>query len=125
MAENVCSLCGKEILSDGFGTGYGLDKNDNKICYACCAIQDKEYMIEYGRMTLYFDDKKKVITNWPGTLSFNTPVVWSGEHNWWNCKQLYARFIGPDGKVWSGRMVDSGWTQLMNCKRTKLTNVRA
>ena len=34
METNVCSVCGKEIeKTNSIETGYGYDKDNNKVCY--------------------------------------------------------------------------------------------
>ena len=33
----ICCDCGQEIKPvEGCGTGYGIDKEGRKVCYACC-----------------------------------------------------------------------------------------
>jgi hypothetical protein len=101
----TCVKCGqtKPIQTEG-GTGYGVDSQKNKICYDCCAILDREQMIQQGRTTLYlvkryYDEANKqwrsepvnaseknpafryFVTNWPGTLSFKCHCSRMGNHN--------------------------------------------
>jgi hypothetical protein len=48
------------------GTGYGVTKEGNKVCYACCAKLELASMIETGKSTLYFCKDK--VTDWAGGL---------------------------------------------------------
>jgi hypothetical protein len=102
-------------------TGYGIDSNNKTHCYACIAELDKQWMIDNGNITLYLNEQKRTVSNWPGSLTFHVKALWKGYHNFFRCEQVFARFIGPDGKVWSGKQVTSGYTQLINCKRTKIS----
>lgn len=126
MADEIvlCDCGHPSSKHSDFTTGYGVDRDTNKTyCYQCCAKQDIENMIATGEVSLYIDREKKLITNWPGSLTF-TAIVWKGHHNW-GCKQWYARFIGPDGKVWTGRNVSDGYNDIIHCKRTKLESIYA
>lgn len=101
-----------------FTTGYGTNAKDEKFCFACCGKQDRADMLEDGRAILYLDEKTRKITNWPNTLSFEVATMWTGDHNIAG-KVTFARFIGPDGKVWSGKCVGYD-TQIFHCKRTNI-----
>jgi hypothetical protein len=93
MEDNfICSVCGetKPTQKQG-GTGYGRDPvTDGKVCYACCAIEDKRAMLTTGRATMFLV-KREVkenpglfqyfVTNWPGTLEIRAPGVRHGKHN--------------------------------------------
>ena len=123
-----CSQCGAVKafpLEDG-GTGYGLNKADDFVCYACCGENDRREMIETGKAILYlthdriaspsypFADGK--VTNWPGTFSLPCRVK-RGRHN--IARRRYdAWFIGPDGKQWHGVQIGDN-TQIIRCKRVK------
>jgi len=49
-----CAACGAECISKyEFTTGYGIDKQNRKICYACCAKIDLADMREHGNTCLY------------------------------------------------------------------------
>lgn len=82
-------------------------------------------MKDHGRISLYLVKRPAhaptpgwIITNWPGTLTFPIEVLWDGKHNW-GLEVLFARFIGPDGYVWSGKTIGDN-TELFHCRRTKI-----
>lgn len=124
----TCANCGEEkvhVNPGGCGgTGYGIDNDGNKVCYACCGERDRNDMIATGRAVLYLTAatgatgawRNYVVSNWPGTL--NIPVAWSrsGSHNW-ACSRKDVWFAGPDGYEWHG--VCYGDSQLCRCRRTK------
>ena len=107
-----CGVCG--------GTGYAVRDNGDKICYECCAIDDRKYMIEHGRNTLYLVKnaaEQYEITNWPGTLRFRVGTMRKGYHNMAGCR-YDVWFVGPDGKTWHGVQYGNN-TQICYVKRTK------
>ncbi len=120
---NVCKLT-KSHTSDST-TGYGVDKDNNKVCFQCCGDQDKKDMIKHGNAMLYMTKKdgKYIITNWLNTLKFECPVYWANGHNW-GLTRHNVRFKGPDNKIWYGVTFGDN-TQIAHCKRTKLTDIRA
>ena len=117
-----CSDCGKvkPVQTEG-GTGYGYyPENNRPICYACCAIRDKESMMETGRGLLYLVGEWPLeieVVNWPGTLRFK-PHYWrKGSHN--IARTRYdVWFTGPDGKPWHGTQYGE-MTQICRCRRIK------
>lgn len=89
--ETFCN-CGHIAKSDGLGTGYGIDKDGNKICYYCCGENDKQELRNTGKLFGYISknkDGKFVFTNWPG--SFVIPV-YSFRYSWHN-------FAGKNGRL--------------------------
>jgi len=98
MEKVICAICGKECLSDGFGTGYGIDsKTNQKICYDCCGKQDYKFLDEMkvGDKALFYlrvnkrsfdffgkqcTEESYEVINWPGTMriSANGKI---GKHN--------------------------------------------
>lgn len=131
---NTCHVCGKGIAQpDSFGTGYGTDSAGNKVCYACCAEQDKAWMLEHDRITLYLTDIRRHrevrgfhngeysgnVTNWPGTLRYENRNVKVGRHNIAGVR-YDVWFVGPDKHVWHGITYGDN-TQLCHCKRTQET----
>lgn len=127
--RKLCHSChSKEILDCGhtigehsfFTSGYGENLEGKKICYACCAEQDKKDMIETGKAILYLTEDSKTnmykVTNWPASLTFNATVR-KGKHNL--ARTRYdAWFTGPDGKNWHGVTYGDD-SQLCHCKRIK------
>lgn len=141
----------RETRDDDCTTGYGCsfnphtNKYDLKFCFVCCGERDKQAMIETGHsknLPLYLSheslpisngmeiNKRYIrqnfrVSNWCGTLVFPVKVHWTGNYNWYHVGKVdFIRFIGPDGAVWSGKSM-GGFTQIVHCKRTKLTNVNA
>lgn len=129
-----CSHCNriKSYMSDTT-PGYALTADGEKYCYDCCAIADREYMIEHGHskgLPLYLTYergsnseyfKNPIITNWPGTLKFTAfnpnMLRRRGRHNIAGTR-YDVWFAGPDGYVWHGVKYGE-FTQICHCKRTK------
>jgi hypothetical protein len=139
----VCRYCQKvkPVLTNG-GIGYGLlnDIFKSMICYDCGGLLDKREMLMSGhskKLPLYLSKKvlstddcsykqyQYTISNWTGSLSFPVNIIWKRKHNWWFVgKVTFVRFIGPDGKVWSGKQM-GGFNTIVHCKRTKLSHINA
>ena len=118
---NTIPACGHPLSPhDSFITGYGVDKENRKHCYECCAKNDIEQMITDGKFTLYLVEKlqhKYEVTNWPGSLRFNVHHLKIGKHNLAR-KRYDVWFTGPDGKNWHGTQYGDN-TQLVHCRRLK------
>jgi hypothetical protein len=120
----VCRLCQKikPVHKEG-GTGYAVlhDSLESTVCYDCCGVLDKREMLISGhskRIPLY--QHLGYVSNWSDTLKFKIEKGWSGRHNMG--KVYFFRFIGPDGKVWSGKQIGE-FNQIAHCKRTKLPHI--
>ena len=115
----TCSKCNKEIENtDTFTTGYGVDKNDNKVCFACCGVDDKEYMRNNGKIDLYLvkKDNRYHVVNWPSTLDFPVSYAKKGRHNIAGLR--YDVWFTFEGKTWHG--VNYGVnSEICHCKVTK------
>lgn len=122
-----CSKCNtqKPIPKESLGTGYATDKDQNKICYACCAIQDKAWMRAHGKITLYLKQLPKPlsyseavgeITNWPGTLTFPVWKIKKSHHN--IARYRYDTWFLFEGYWWHGVQYGDN-TQIVHCKKTK------
>jgi hypothetical protein len=98
------------------GTGYGLDKENNKVCYSCCGKQDEESMEKTGKTILYLDTAKRTVSNWPGTLSINLSSLSKGRHN--IARVRYDVSFIHKGKRWHGVQYGDN-TQICHCKRSK------
>lgn len=122
-----CARCGepKPIQKNG-GTGYA-NTDDGRVCYDCCAIRDKQTMVETNKIALYLtlvkDDPLNPqshvhweVTNWPGTLRFKVRVRQS-DHNFAGKNGRCDAWFIFDGSVWHG--VNIGDNQICRCKRTK------
>ena len=81
----ICHQCGQtKTHEDDFTNGYGEDRDGNKICFACCGLNDAKELKELpigGKTTLYMDTKEKTLSNWPGTLKISLPYIRTGRHN--------------------------------------------
>jgi len=123
MAPEYCEWCGNAFVSTGLGTGYVVVQSSH-LCYDCCAVDDKKFMVEHGEISLYLTCVKDSpyetfeVSNWPGSLRFKV-CSWSrGEHNWGS--RIDVWFRGPDGKIWWGWKCDNGIHECINVRRTKL-----
>ena len=125
----ICAQCGVTILPTPMGyvggTGYAVKDNGDKICYECCAVNDREYMRTHGKITLYlskmseYDPKLRTIweiTNWPGSLRFPVREI---RESWHNMARIrYDVWFVFNNHVWHGqRYGDYG--ELCHCKQTK------
>ena len=86
--EFTCSVCGEHNTHDSdFSTGYGTDRDGNKVCFECCGKQDSAELMSLpigGKMCLYLSmDKGKeyFVSNWPGTFKIHIHSVRKGRHN--------------------------------------------
>jgi hypothetical protein len=126
----TCTRCNKDIFSspESISSGYGLDKDNNRICYSCCAVLDKERMRQDGKITLYLTcepaSKAKTpigrpsagkVSNWPGTLEFICHTS-TGRHNIAGVR--YDCWFVFEGYYWHGVTYGDN-TQICHCKRTK------
>lgn len=125
--EFKCSQCQCDVVHEAeITTGYALDKDENKICFACCAVNDKQSMLtnrNSKRLPLYLSGDKPPfrVTNWPGTLSFRCFTYSEGKHSCYGgyTKRTDVWFHGPDGRVWWGRHIGRN-TDIVHCKSTKV-----
>jgi hypothetical protein len=121
MEKSYCHICGKECISDGCGTGYGIDKNNNKVCYSCCAEQDKKDMIQNKKTVLYLskeNDNKWYIVNWPSSLKIPVRNKRTGRHNIAGT-QTTAYFCF-NGFWWIGKQYGN-FSDICYCKQLKET----
>jgi hypothetical protein len=128
MAAFQCSVCNEyypDVSGQGVSTGYGCLENGDKVCYACCAIQDKQWMKEHNNITLYLTLPHPLkpgqyirghIGNWPSTLTYPAQIK-AGNHNIAGV-QYSVRFIDDTGQQWYGRQAGNN-TQLCHCKKIR------
>lgn len=85
ITEFDCYQCKEhKIHESDISTGYGSDKDGNKICFDCCGKNDMEQLRNLKpkeKMCLYLNTKNKKITNWPGTLKIQLHYIREGKHN--------------------------------------------
>jgi len=120
-----CTHCKriKPIQVSG-GTGYGINKDNEKVCYVCCAKQELETMVETGKAVLYFCKDK--VTDWAGELSFKVleqrTSRWSKGYYTNGNPTIQTRidywFRTPDNSLWHGYTIGD-FTQVAHCKRIK------
>lgn len=105
-----------------FTTGYGVDAQGKKSCYACCAKHERETMDATGRATMYIskdDSGAWVVTDWPGMLSYPAYGV---RTSWHNIAGKNGRvdfwFRDHAGRKWHGYQIGT-YNQVAHCKRLK------
>jgi hypothetical protein len=125
-----CHTCGAEIHSEGHSTGYGITREGHKICYACCAAEDRRELREGkpAMLYVYWHNSKEpsrpgyrisprpvAVGNWTGSLKI--PVSdWSrGGHNMTGCR--YDVWFHAEGHKWHG--VNYGTDDLIRCRVVK------
>ena len=83
--EFTCTVCGQHKTHENdISTGYGVDKDGNKVCFDCCGLQDAKELGELplkGKTYMYLDTKQKTLSNWPGTFKINLHHIREGRHN--------------------------------------------
>jgi hypothetical protein len=99
METNICTQCKVTIEkpTDSFTTGYGIDKDGNKVCYACCGVLDSKRLADGKDPGLYLE--KGFITNWCGT--FRIPVTYS--------RHVARLFFGKPGIVGNFSYMGKNW----------------
>lgn len=121
----ACAQCGQHCKrSPGAGgTGYGIDDEGRRTCYACCGLNDRAYMTEKGRhdgLYLVKRGNRYAVVNWPSSLEF---AVYHVRKSWHNFAGKDGRrdcwFNGPDGHVW--HFCSIGNMDLGRARRTKET----
>ena len=132
--EFDCTMCKKHFVhTDNLTTGYGVDKDGNKVCFSCCGYEDKAEMILTGKAVLYLTKtdedvplssmglqplkKRYYVTNWPGTYKTHCTYHKKGRHNMAGSR-YDVWFTGPDGLPWWGVQYGEN-TQICHCKRIK------
>ena len=116
----TCHICHKVIEVDStIVSGYGIDKDDNKVCYSCCGYEDRAQMMMNDKHTLYLSGNAKdgyKISNWPGTLSLRAGYVRKGGHN--IAGSRYDVWFNIDGRNWHGVQYSEN-TQILHCRTIK------
>jgi hypothetical protein len=125
--QESCSICQKTIVMSetSIGTGYGINQAGEKVCYSCCAEQDKQFMREHGKIVLYLDKTTQLrghdkvisfeVINWPGSLKFKASGK-SGRHNLARSRtDVWFKF---EGQNWHGVQYGKN-SYLCYCKQLK------
>ena len=115
----VCADCGKECIPDGCTTGYGIDKDDRKICFACCGENDRKRLETDDRIDLYLtknDAGEYTVSNWPGTLKIRCGTPRKGRHN--IARTRYDVWFKAGGHEWHGVQYGEN-TQIVRCQKLK------
>lgn len=83
--EFTCTQCNEhKIHEDSLTTGYGTDKDGNKVCFACCGLNDAKELANLQpkeKYILYLDTTEKTLSNWPGTFKISLHYIREGRHN--------------------------------------------
>jgi 3D (Asp-Asp-Asp) domain-containing protein len=125
MNQFICGVCGKDKTCTSEGaTGYGIRPDGKKVCYECCADEDREWMRTHDRTTLYLTVSTSpygvpmgTVSNWPGSLKFKVGYVQTGQHNIAG-KRYDVWFSGPDDTRWWGVQYGDN-TQILHCRKVK------
>lgn len=135
-----CDMCGQNK-----STGYGVDRDTgDRICYRCCGELDRDAMAECepgDRFMLYltFDKQfppphretrnpiilrgrtiwhdKGTVSNWPGSLEFDTLRIKEGRHNIAGVR--YDTWFQDHTGAWWWGVQFGDWTQVIHCKKLK------
>ena len=104
-----CFICSNILKTTGIGAGYARDSKNNKICYECCAKEDKKNLLNLPKKEKYMLYLSgDYVTNWPGTLKFKVrPKI--GRHNiagvrrdvWFNIgeKEFHGTQYGNNSEI--------------------------
>lgn len=114
-----CSICKMErALQNSGGTGYGTDKDGQKVCYECCGKQDAQRMRETGKAVMYLGRRGEgqEVLNWPGSLRLPVQGTKTGRHN--IAGKRYDVWFQFEGQAWHGVQYGD-FTQICHCKRVK------
>lgn len=79
----TCDQCKEAITHESeISTGYGTNKEGEKICFKCCGINDSKELKELKngeKMCLYLSNG--MVINWPSTLQIKPYYTKNGRHN--------------------------------------------
>lgn len=148
MDKVFCSQCGKECVPTFFyddektrpmNTGYGTDKDGNKICFECCGKNDEKTLEETGKLFGYlycgchgvhsdatarasmrknraaYTGISGTFQNWPGTLKIHTGPI---KHSWNNfgAERLDFWFIWRGNTYWGVNIGDKQCARVVRIK---------
>lgn len=116
--EFICSVCGEHKTHESdFTSGYGIDKDGNKVCFECCGKNDAKELAELQpkqKTYLYLDTKQKTLSNWPGTFKIQLHYIKQGSHN--IAGKRYDVWFDYAGKEFHGVQFGDN-TQICHIKR--------
>lgn len=96
-----CSKCKNVCIANGISTGYGINQQNKKVCFDCCAKEDKENLLNSkigDKFTFYYSDS--YISNWPGTLKIPVQYIRNNKHNWYGVKRVDVWFTFEGLRFW-------------------------
>jgi len=123
----TCDFCKQEIVIQSNAaysfiyTGY-IWLGDKKCCWSCHAPERERNMIKHGSINLEYDSGHNMLIDHHSELHFlvrytklNHSSAWGNIHN-----AVSLRFVGPDGKVWQGRISNTDWgNSYVRCYRSE------
>lgn len=123
-----CAMCDerKWCQRDG-GTGYASRADGTRICYDCCAIDDKAWMVTGQPIVLYLSKRAKdsdgrihwQVQNWPASLTIHPRMVKRSEMRGFGWRPIprYDVWFKHAGHCWHG--VNQGDSQILRCRVIK------
>ena len=111
--------CGHLPSTSSATAGYGHDAQGKTYCYDCCAKRELDSMRQTGKATLYLttrSDGKRIVSDWPGHLSFPVHHETRGHHNIAGTR--YDVWFTVDSRPWHGTQYGD-MTQIVHCRRTR------
>lgn len=116
MSTFHCSTCHTDKpVTPGMTKGYGVNRDGSKVCFDCCAVNDRIRMRDEDRTTLYLSDG--VVTNWPGTLKLTPHRASKGRHNIGRTRVDVWFREDEFGSEWHG--VNIGDSDILHCRKVK------
>lgn len=127
----TCHACKqRKCNNDDLTTGYGIDDNGKRICFACCGERDRLSMREGKPIALYLNMPTTLymgqnhangsnfasLTNWPGTLKIVLHGVRKGYHNMAGYR--YDVWFTFEGHKWHGVQYGDN-TQICRCRTVR------
>lgn len=114
----VCDNCKRTITHEStVSTGYATNKENEKICFACCGLHDEQEFraLKPGeKIYFYFDGEK--LTNWPGTFKITPYHTRNGKHNIGRTRvDAWFKF---NHNLYHGVQIGE-WNQVMKVTRVK------
>lgn len=114
----TCTTCKQPFVSNGFSTGYGINRvTGEKFCYDCIGKTDLlelENLKVGEKISLYYISAKKEITNWPGSLKLSANH-YEIKHN--ICRNALYVYFFHNNRRYYGRIM--GNTQVINIRVRK------